>query len=94
MGWGGATCAGDMWTEGVLPTDYPLEGMRQWKLHYAVFEDGGRTRVVAEQIICAGQEFDAVHPRTGRADDRRISRRTLDDGDARQQRRRQRIALP
>ena len=36
--------------------------MRQWKLHYAVFEDGGRTRVVAEQIICVGQEFDAVHP--------------------------------
>ena len=51
-----------VWTEGVLPTDDPLEGMRQWKLHYAVSEDGGRTRVVAEQIICAGQEFHAVHP--------------------------------
>ena len=54
-----------VWTEGVLPTDDPLEGMRQWKLHYAVSEDGGRTRVVAEQIICAGQEFDAVHPLPG-----------------------------
>ena len=50
-----------VWTEGVLPTDDPLEGMRQWKLHYAVSEDGGRTRAVAEQIVHSGEEFDETH---------------------------------
>jgi hypothetical protein len=54
-----------VWTEGVLPTDDPLEGMRQWKLHYSVSEDGGRTQVVNEQIICAGDEYDAQHPLPG-----------------------------
>jgi len=47
--------------EGVLPTDDPLEGMRQWKLHYTVSEDGGLTRVVDEQIVHEGDEFDEVH---------------------------------
>ena len=50
-----------LWTEGVLPTDYPLEGMRQWTLCYAVSEDGGRATPISEQIIAAGPEFDAVH---------------------------------
>ena len=54
-----------VWSEGVLPTDDPLEGMRQWKLHYAVSEDGGRTRTVEEQIICEGESFDAEHPLPG-----------------------------
>ena len=54
-----------VWTEGVLPTDDPLEGMRQWQLHYAVSEDGGRTRVAEEQIICSGEECDAEHSLPG-----------------------------
>lgn len=54
-----------VWTEGVLPTDDPLEGMRQWKLHYSVSEDGGRTQTFNEQIICAGAEYDAMHPLPG-----------------------------
>ena len=54
-----------VWSEGVLPTDDPLEGMRQWKLHYAVSEDGGRTRTIEEQIICDGEAFDAEHPLPG-----------------------------
>ncbi len=54
-----------VWTEGVLPTDEPLEGMRQWKLHYSVSEDGGRTQIVDEQIICEGDEYDATHPLPG-----------------------------
>ena len=49
-----------VWTEGVLPTDDPLEGMRRWTLHYAVSEDGGRTRAVEEQIVHAGAEYDAT----------------------------------
>ncbi len=47
--------------EGVLPTDDPLEGMRQWKLHYSVSEDGGRTFLVDEQIIHDGEEYDAIN---------------------------------
>lgn len=50
-----------IWTEGVLPTDDPLEGMRQWKLHYSVSADGGRTQLVNEQIIHEGPQYDAVH---------------------------------
>lgn len=49
-----------VWTEGVLPTDEPLEGMSQWKLHYSVSEDGGRSRIVEEQIIHQGSDYDAV----------------------------------
>jgi len=50
-----------IWTEGVLPSDYPLEGMKQWKLHYSVSEDGGKTTTVNEQIIHEGDEYDAIH---------------------------------
>lgn len=50
-----------IWTEGVLPTDDPLEGMKQWKLHYSISEDGGMTDLVNEQIIHEGPAYDAVH---------------------------------
>lgn len=49
-----------IWTEGVLPTDEPLEGMKNWKLHYAVSEDGGKTEIVNKQIIHEGEEFDEI----------------------------------
>jgi hypothetical protein len=49
-----------VWTEGVLPTDEPLEGMRQWKLHYSVSEDGGRNNRIEAQIIHQGSDYDAV----------------------------------
>ncbi len=48
-------------TEGLLPTDDPLEGMRQWKLHYSVSEDGGKTRIIDEQIIHEGSGYDEIH---------------------------------
>ena len=51
----------NVWTEGVLPTDDPLEGMRHWTLHYSVSTDGGRSQVVDEQIIHEGDDYDAVH---------------------------------
>ncbi|MDA0334280.1 MAG: sialidase family protein [bacterium] len=50
-----------VWTEGVLPGDEPLEGMRNWTLHYSVSVDGGRTQTVNEQIIHEGPAYDAVH---------------------------------
>ena len=54
-----------VWTEGVLPSDHPLEGMREWKLHYSVSEDGGVTERVNEQIVHQGAAYDAVHHMPG-----------------------------
>lgn len=51
--------------EGLLPTDDPLEGMRQWYVCYSVSEDGGRTWPVSEQVIQGGVEFSAAHPLPG-----------------------------
>ncbi|MBN1351521.1 exo-alpha-sialidase [candidate division KSB1 bacterium] len=50
-----------IWTEGVLPTDEPLEGMRHWTLHYSVSEDGGKTWRVSEQIVHEGDLYDEIH---------------------------------
>ncbi len=44
--------------EGILPTDDPLEGMRQWNVYYT-------SNGVARQIIHEGAEFDARHPLPG-----------------------------
>ena len=54
-----------LWTEGVLPTDDPLEGLMQWALHYTVSLDGGRTTVVSEPTIQDGAEFTPEHPLPG-----------------------------
>ncbi len=51
--------------EGLLPTDDPLEGMRQWYVTYQVSVDGGRTWPVNEQIIELGKEFSPLHPLPG-----------------------------
>ena len=51
--------------EGLLPTDDPLEGMRQWYVTYQVSEDGGRTWLINEQIIQRGAEFSPTHPLPG-----------------------------
>jgi hypothetical protein len=52
-------------TEGVLPTDHPLEGLRHWHLVYAVSEDGGRTERLRESVVAGGEEFDETHPLPG-----------------------------
>ncbi len=46
----------NFWVEGVLPSDDPLEGMRQWNIFYSV--NGGRT----QQVIHKGAEYNADHP--------------------------------
>ena len=51
--------------EGLLPTDDPLEGMRQWYVTYQVSTDGGRTWAINEQIIQRGAEFSPTHPLPG-----------------------------
>lgn len=49
----------DFWVEGVLPSDDPLEGMRQWNTYYKV--DGGPV----QQVIHRGSEFGPRHPLPG-----------------------------
>jgi hypothetical protein len=49
----------EIWTEGVLPTDDPLEGMRQWNIYYSVA--GGPKR----QVIHKGAEYNPRHPLPG-----------------------------
>jgi hypothetical protein len=52
-------------TQGVLPTDNPLEGMSHWNIWYRVSEDGGRTFTPLAQLIHEGRDFDAAHPLPG-----------------------------
>ena len=54
-----------VWTEGILPNDNPLEGMKNWTLYYAVSKDSGRTYGAPCQIIQEGAEFSADHPLPG-----------------------------
>jgi hypothetical protein len=49
----------EFWLEGTLPTDDPLEGLRQWNIFYAASK--GATRHVAHK----GAEFDERHPLPG-----------------------------
>ncbi len=48
----------EFWAEGVLPTDDPLEGLRQWNIHYRV---NGQDH----QAIAEGAEFTPTHPLPG-----------------------------
>ncbi len=52
----------NVWTEGILPNDDPMEGMRHWTLFYSVSRDGGRSTTVREQIVQDDPEFDVTHP--------------------------------
>ena len=49
----------EFWVEGVLPSDDPLEGLRQWNVFYSVA--GGAAR----QVIHRGAEFNARHALPG-----------------------------
>lgn len=49
-------------TEGVLPTDHPLEGMKHWTVRYRVSHDGGKTFVSDHQVIQRGAAYSAEHP--------------------------------
>ncbi len=52
-----------VYNEGLLPTDNPKEGMKQWYLKYEVSVDGGRSALVNEQVVQKG--FYAEHPLEG-----------------------------
>src|SRR3989442_2938665 len=48
----------EFWIEGILPTDDPLEGMRQWNIYYKV-------NGAVHQVIHEGAEFNPRHPLPG-----------------------------
>ncbi len=50
-----------LWSEGVLPSDHPLEGMFRWTLRYAVSADGGHSQYLEEQIIHEGDAYNELH---------------------------------
>lgn len=54
-----------LWNVAVLPTDDPLEGMRQWTLWYATSNDGAKTWLANEQIIHKGQQYNATNHMPG-----------------------------
>jgi len=51
--------------QGTLPTDNPLEGMKQWTLWYAVSRDGGRTFYHEAPVVQQGAEYNPAHPLAG-----------------------------
>ncbi len=53
------------WLEGVLPTDDPLEGLRQWNIHYTVSEGDPRRHHGVRRIVHKGREYDERHPLPG-----------------------------
>jgi hypothetical protein len=59
----------ELWLEGTLPNDDPLEGLRQWNIFYRVSEGGlqkGRAgQGAVQQVIHKGAEFDERHPLPG-----------------------------
>lgn len=50
----------EFWNEGVLPSDDPLEGMRQWNLYYRIGVNGTPTPIIHE-----GAEFTLQRPLPG-----------------------------
>lgn len=68
--WGGWVDSGtgrflEFWLEGTLPTDDPLEGLRQWNIYYTISNDGARRAGPARQVIHKGSEFGPTHPLPG-----------------------------
>ena len=55
----------EFWLEGTLPTDDPLEGLRQWNIFYTVSEGDPRRHHGVQQVIHQGAEYDARHPLPG-----------------------------
>ena len=50
----------EFWIEGTLPSDDPLEGLKQWNIYYTI--DGGKE---VHQLIHHGPAFGPAHPLPG-----------------------------
>ncbi len=51
--------------QGILPSDDPLEGLRNWNIYFRVSHDGGNRFAPWRQVIHAGAEFNERHPLPG-----------------------------
>jgi len=54
----------EVFIEGTLPNDMPLDGMKRWYCSYRVSSDGGRTYPFEEQVIQKGN-YTSKHPCEG-----------------------------
>ena len=52
----------EFFNQGVLASDDPLEGLRNWNVYYCVSRDGGRHFTPARQVVHTGGEFNERHP--------------------------------
>lgn len=52
----------ELWNEGVLPTDDPLEGLRQWQIYYTVSRDGFATQTPVRMARQQGQPENSPFP--------------------------------
>src|SRR5262249_2728224 len=55
----------EFWNEGVLPSDDPLEGLRNWNVYYRVSDDGGGSFGLRFQGVHQGAGFQRRHPLAG-----------------------------
>jgi hypothetical protein len=59
----------EFWNEAVLPTDNPMEGMRQWNIFYSLQEsipdNHHDLEEVRFEVVQKGKEFSARHPLPG-----------------------------
>ncbi len=51
-------------TEGVLPNDNPLEGLKNWYVRYRISDDGARTWKIDKPVVQVG-DYDTSHPLEG-----------------------------
>jgi hypothetical protein len=54
----------EFWMEGLLASDDPLEGLRQWTIYYSISAAGGPPSP-PRPLVHQGREFDEFHPLPG-----------------------------
>ncbi len=50
------------YNQGLLPSNDPKEGVKNWQMYYAMSKDGGETFSFYEPIILEGDEYNITHP--------------------------------
>jgi hypothetical protein len=55
----------EFWMEGLLASDDPLAGLRNWNIYYRISRDGAQTFSPRQQVIHVGSEFNERHPLPG-----------------------------
>jgi len=53
------------YNQGLLPSNNPEEGIKNWQMYYSMSKDGGETFEFYEPIIMEGEEYEETHPIEG-----------------------------